>query len=247
MLNSDIYNKMYIFLGVNGAGKSHLLLSTARVLSAKGNNVLAIDTTKNQSMYSWFNYNYELEDEQALHYLKPIVRSDIDILADNPTIHVKVDYKKLESYNLNSYDFILIEGDESTNDEWLSKANKIFLVVNSEKNNIHKLAKMMKEKSKYIDKKNLNIVFNQYLDSKLNKDYVYNKIIDSVDDKFSFIDSTDIEIPFDSNDMITTQNNKMDGKIGLNNYSYDYKSGIFELVNFITPLSSKEFKNLKVK
>lgn len=245
MINRSIYDKMFLFIGAEKVGKSHIMLAVGKILASLGKNILVIDTTKSQGIYSYFNYNEDLESDKALYDVKPIIRNDMDILVNCPLFRNNINYEAFKKVDMDKYDFILIEGDRELNGEWLEYVNTLFLIQNYDMQSlIYSKLILNALDSMY---KNIKLIFNQYLCCKMDKVYMISKMLENKKEKYKIAIEDDIEIPFCEDDIIISINNKLNGSISLKKYSKEFKDALFEIVNNIIKIDEKSFKKLCIK
>lgn len=245
MLGQDVFNKMVIFAGTQNTGKSQNMLATAVILALLNKKVLVIDTTKDQGLFSYFNFNEDLDENMSLDKLKPFVRHDIEIMVNNPVEEVKVNYSSFSNFNFNEYDYIFVEVDETMNDTWIEQAKMILFFQSSDKATLYKNKEILERIARYTDVEKLEFIYNQYVDCKASKDYLLNHLIQDIKHKkYELACKDDIEIPYESENMIISLNNKVDGKLNLKKYSRDYKEALFEIVNLLIEVNEKTFKRL---
>lgn len=253
MIGRDVFNKMIIFAGTQNTGKSHNMLATAVILSrlnkgkdkSHGHRILVIDTTKDQGVFSCFNFNLDLDEDMSLEKLNPFVRHDIEIMVNNPAKHDKVNYSAFESFDFSGYDYIFVEVDETMNDDWIREARMILFFQSSDKATLYKNKEILECIAKITEVGKLEFIYNQYLDCKASKDYLLSYLIEDIRmKKYELIQKDDIEIPYEPENMIVALNNKVDGKLNLKKYSRDYKEALFEIVNLLIEVSEKTFKRL---
>lgn len=220
-----------VFLGTQGTGKSHIMIYTAKMLANGGKNVLVVDGTSDQGLYNFFNFNRDLETDLE----KPFIREEIEIIARNPLTHKTTDYGFLSNINFDKYDAVLIEIDKIIENHLFIKPKNVFLIQNFDKVKLIRNKNLIENLQKNIKVK---IIFNQVIECKLKKEYIY---------EFLGLGKTQAyEIPFNESDIQISYNSKMDGRLHLKKYSYDFKHTIFQIANEIIPLGKdkKLFKKL---
>ena len=62
--------------------------------------------------------------------------------------------------------------------------------------------------------------------------------------KSGILDNEDIEIPFNQEDFINVSINKFNGHIKLKNYSNEFKQALYQLINLINKVESREFRKV---
>lgn len=245
MIDDETYNKMFLFIGAEKVGKSHIILSVGKILAALGKNILVIDTTRSQGIYSYFNYNKEVESTTALYEVKPIIRNGMEILVNYPGVHRGIDYNHLNQVDMDKYDFILVEGDKELNNQWTEYANTLFFIQNYDIQSL--LCNKLILSSLGNMYRNIKLIFNQYIYCRMDKVYMISNILENRKEKYKMTMEEDIEIPFSEEDIVTSINNKLDGNISLKKYSNEFKKALFQIVNSIVKLDEKSFKKICMK
>lgn len=233
---------LYLFTGANNVGKSHTMLVLAKLLAMLNKNVAVIDGTKDQGVYNYFNYNKDVENNRALKNLKPIIREDISIFANDPIQREDINFEILKSFKFDNYDLVFIEADEYTSEKLISYAKRIFLVQNSDKDKLLRNVNLLKRVN--IDADKLTFIFNQILENKFDIMYLLNSLVQNLYNRAALINNEFIDIPYYEDDIILSLNNKVDGRISIKNYSDDFKHAMFDLINKVITISDKEFNKL---
>lgn len=229
-----------ICIGGPKTGKSTTLLFLSKILAKNNKKVLLIDTTKNQGIYSFFNYNFEIESECPLNTGNVVVRDDFDIVFTKPSINSKFDFKKLNKFNFNEYDYVFIEGDEFIDKDLISKADNVCLFQDTDKHTL--LFNKLTLKNLNIDANKLIVIFNNLLATKFDTDIFLNEIISVVNNSVDGLNAI-YELPFTDTDLLLTMENKFDGKLKLKKYSDIWKESLFDIVeHFDKSINSKLFK-----
>lgn len=240
----EIYNKIQdklnIFWGTYQVGKSHTMLYVAKMLVDTGRKVLLIDATKTQSLFNYFSYNMNIEEQAALDKYTAFTRNEIDILANNPLIHNQGALKLQANINYESYDYILVEADETIDNQMIAHAKNLFVIQNSDYDKLKRNINML-NKFNLIDK-NLILVLNQFMKCKLKKAYILDEYVKCL--KLQMFDSNIIEIPYNAHNAIAAMNNKYDGILNLRGYDNSFKQNIFELVKLIAYIDNTLYRKI---
>lgn len=220
-----------LFLGASKTGKSHTLLSVAKVLSSLGK-VLVIDTTLSQGIFSYIEVD-NLEKNLDVY------SREFDILKD---------YKKNSLELVNKYRYILVEADKTVNQKLLNHAEHIFLVQNYDADCLNKNLDILVKNNEFIMEDKFNIVFNQILDeSKLNVDIMYGELISKMKNKFKATENDYVTIPFSIEDLIFACNNRINGRFNFSQYSKVFKEGLYKIIHVINDeIDEKRFNTIKL-
>lgn len=230
--------QMYTFTGGNQVGKSHTMLSTAKILTLLGYNVLLIDRTQSQGLLGYFTLDDEANSLTQFDSPKPIVAEDIEIISGEKALCLN----KLNSFGmLNNYDYVFVETNDTTDTNLYDKSKKVFLVCNCDKTNIFRnktILDSIEEKTK------IYIIFNQLMKGKNYRDLIYNILLSNLPGTCALLKNNDVEIPFLENDLLVSYANRIDGRFKLKDYSQEYKQAIHNIVNLITDVDLKDFKKV---
>ncbi|MBY6773695.1 hypothetical protein [Clostridium botulinum] len=233
----------YLYIGASNVGKSHTMLALSKILSLLNKNVAVFDLTKSQGSYNYYNYNLEVESDRALSELKPIIRDNVSIFVNNPNLNLEVDVNKIFKYDLKKFDYVFIEVDEeSATKDLLSKVDKVFLIQNYDKDKLIKNNNLIKKLK--VNGEKITFIFNQILESKFDKVYLIDMLMENLNNKVGLLNNGDVEIPFCEEDLILSSNNKVDGVLHLKDYSDEFKIAMFELVSKVMEVDNKKFNKI---
>lgn len=228
----------YVFLGADRTGKSSTMLALAKILANVDKKVLVIDATQSQGVYSFFDYNFDIEVKNPLDEGKTIVRENFEIVFSN--MESEFEFEKLNKYNFSKYDYVFIEGDKNLPPHLVNTAH-IILFQDFDKHTLLK-NKIILKKFK-IDANKLTVIFNNMLDDVKLKDHFLDELFSEIKLNISGLNEI-FEIPFEEVDIVNTIENKTDGYLDLKAYSNCYKSAIYEIVNSIEEIDKKTFKKI---
>lgn len=246
MIDSNLAEKLTIFLSASGTGKSELIINTAKILKNAGKKVLVIDTTEKQELYNYFIFNEDIEEQGALTNLNPFTREEIDFMCNNPCSNLKINLDNLNQFDYTSYDYVLLEAEKIYNAEYFLKAKTIFLVQTFDRDKLERNKILIDELVKK-ERNKINFIFNKISNSiscKFNKVLIIDELCKI--DKGLLWNSDEVEIEFSEDDWLAALNNKVTGNIDLHNYSIEYKRCIYDICNLIFPLEERNFKKLVV-
>lgn len=219
-----------IFIGAKGTGKTKAILNIAAALSCMGKRVLVIDTTEDKKIIDAFNFN---STENVLDFERN--NYDVKIIKLN-------NLKQLDEFK--NYDHILVKADEQTNLDSLDENYLYVLVQNQDKKTL-KINGQLLLRMKDIQPKKQILIFNDYVESKFTREYIYDKL--SAANVGFLYSSIQVEFPFREEDYRSAIDNQLDGFITLSKYSNEYKKALFDVVFAMDEsIIAKEFsKKLK--
>ena len=224
--------KTIVITGGKRAGKSHILLSVARVLSNAGFQVLAVDTTKDADILSFFNINRTIEGGFSMNSFPVITREGFDIMAPG----LRFDFKLLEG-EMEDRDFILFEVDRVLSFP-PDMPSQILMVQDMDIENLHTLEKLTTQFIKSYPNVPTTIVINNYIRCKLSLNFTYH-LLDALPDQL-FI------IPMDLSNTTNALNSRVDGRLRLNGFTQEHNQAVFSLACKISGIENnrKNFKKL---
>lgn len=221
--------KRILFLGADGVGKTHLMLSIGKILSGFNNEVLLLDSSKR--IYNYFTYNSDVENEIAATK-DGTVREDMYIASDINLIEE------------NKYDYILIEDNVGKNLN-LQEFFKVFVVQNFDKDALMENKKIIQKYNNGVnDFNNVHFIFNQMLDTTSGKDFLLQELLSVLKNKTQIMNNEDIEIEFNESDLVTASINKWNGNVRFKKYSPEFKQALYQITNIINELDNKQFKKI---
>lgn len=228
----------YIFIGPSRVGKSNLILSISKVLAKLNKKVLVIDTTISQGIKSFFEFNFQIEPEDPLKDLKPVVREGFDMLFTK--IEDKFAFDKLDKVNFNKYDYVFIEADRYF-DRNLIGDSKVYLLQDYDKDTLEKNKDLLMKLNISLEK--LQVVFVNRVESICDNMYFLSELITCLNKKFKERNE-DIDIDFSEQDYVNILSGKLDGHVYLSDFSDEYKSSLFNVVNKITDIDFKKYRKI---
>ncbi|MBU5228121.1 ATP-binding protein [Clostridium senegalense] len=221
--------KRILFLGADGVGKTHLMLSIGKILSGLNNEVLLLDSSKR--IYNYFTYNSDVENEIAATK-DGTVREDMYIASDINLIEE------------NKYDYILIEDNVGKNLN-LQEFFKVFVVQNFDKDALMENKKIIQKYNNGVnDFNNVHFIFNQMLDTTSGKDFLLQELLSVLKNKTQIMNNEDIEIEFNESDLVTASINKWNGNVRFKKYSPEFKQALYQITNIINEFDNKQFKKI---
>lgn len=227
--------KKYIFIGGERTGKSTMILSLAHILSKVDKNILIIDTTRSQGIYSFYNYNNDIENS------KKIIRENCEIIISNPceVCFANFDFSMLRQLDMNKYDYIFIEADHYFDVQLLDTVEKIFLFQDGDKHSLLKSKYILEKLKNYksLDEK-LIAVFSIFYDAKFDINYFTNEL----NSKDVLIKNNYTEIGFAEDDVTNILQSKLEGKLNIRDFSTDYKEALYSIINEIEKINEKQFR-----
>ncbi|MCH4200143.1 MAG: hypothetical protein LKF87_12320 [Clostridium tyrobutyricum] len=230
--------KKYIFIGADRVGKSNLILSMAKVLAKLNKKVLVVDTTISQGIKSFFDFNFQIETKDPLRDLTPIVRENFKIIFT--IVEDNYDFKRLEKVDFENYDYVFIEADKNFDKGFMEEASKIYLLQDYDKATLEKNKKILSKFKIKSDK--LIIVFIKRLEICDNM-YFLSELIPCLSN-LSNNRNDDIEIDFSEEDYVNILESKLNGSICLSDFSDEYKSSLFNLVNNIIEITPRKYQRI---
>lgn len=230
--------EMYSFIGAKRVGKSHTMLSVGKILTLMGYNVLLIDSTTSQGILEYFTLNDAANLITQFEVPKPYVAEDIEIISGNNALSLN---KLNASSMLNNYDYVFVETNDTETVNLCAKSKKVFLVCNCDKTNIFGNKTIL---DSIEDKTKIYIVFNQLMQGKNYRDFIYNVLLSDLPNSCGLLKNSDVEIPFLENDVLVAYANRIDGIFKLKEYSQEYKQAIHKIVSIIREVDLKEYKKI---
>ena len=91
--------------------------------------------------------------------------------------------------------------------------------------------------------KNVHFIFNQMMCTTTDREFLLSQLVGNIK-KSGILDNEDIEIPFNQEDFINVSINKFNGHIKLKNYSNEFKQALYQLINLINKVESREFRKV---
>lgn len=205
-----------LIAGPPKTGKSHVLLCLTKILSNAGLKVLAVDTTKHCGMQNFFHPHLEPECLESSDAPPVICRYGFDVML----LGTIPDSKRLDEFSQN-YDAVLVETDKII----LGMAGQYPYAVFVQDSNLdslvanEKLLKAFKQSNHGIP---VRLLLNQYLPCKLTVKYICHTLNISIE----YLNVISLNL----DDMTASYNQKMDGRLRLNNYSKEHNRVLFKLV-----------------
>lgn len=245
-MKERILGKFIFFLGTDNVGKSTIILQTANFLSALGKEVLVIDITNKQSMFSYFKFDEEVESTSPLRDMNSIIRNNFEILINDPKQKIEINFEKIiESLDLDKFDYILIESDGMVDKNLLRKVKQVFIIQNSNSYSLNKNIELIKNLK--LSGKNMRLIFNQYIEiNYMDSGYMANMLVENVTEKLALISTEDVIIPYNPEDVFQNFENQVKGKLMFNGFSETFKYGIQSVVNILMPNILSNKKKLKI-
>ncbi|NJD01828.1 MAG: hypothetical protein FIA99_04360 [Ruminiclostridium sp.] len=222
--------KIILITGGRRAGKSHILLYTAKVLANAGFKVLAADATIDGDILSFFNINYSLEDRFKLDGSSVITREGFDIMAPG----MQLDADLLEPQEADK-DFILIETDRVLSIPPYVPVQTV-LVQDMDKENLYSLKAITHQNLKNNTEMPACILINNYIRCKLSLKYICHTLSTSPEQLYI--------IPMDIRNTAKALNNRVDGRLSLKGFTTEHNRSVFSLACEVSEIENNR-KNFK--